>query len=90
MDLNIKIPLNINAKVLKLYLNVCDDCQFTIETDKGEEIYDNEKIGYVPDFFPGDHYGDFIIFDIDIDTGQIINWEKPTSEELEKLINNSV
>lgn len=39
--------------------------------------------GYVPDFFPSEHWGDYIIFDIDIDSGKIVNWKKPTKKDLQ-------
>jgi hypothetical protein len=38
--------------------------------------------GYVPDFFPGQHYGDYVKLDIDIDTGKIVNWKTPADDEL--------
>jgi hypothetical protein len=44
--------------------------------------------GYVPDFMPNEHYGDYIELDIDIDTGVITNWKKPTKAELKKQLNN--
>jgi hypothetical protein len=40
--------------------------------------------GYVPKWFPGDHYGDYIILDIDIETGRITNWKTPTEQQLAK------
>jgi hypothetical protein len=43
------------------------------------ETYD----GYPPGFL-GD--GDGISLEIDLDTGQIQNWRKPTQEELQRLI----
>lgn len=45
----------------------------------------NEYSGYVPTFFPEEHYGDYIELDIDIDTGKITNWKKPTKVELKQL-----
>jgi hypothetical protein len=48
-----------------------------------------EYEGYVPDFFPDEHYGDYVILDIDADTGQILNWKKPTAKDLEIFKNNS-
>jgi hypothetical protein len=39
--------------------------------------------GYVPDFFPGQHYGDYVQMEIDVDTGRILNWRKPTKKDLE-------
>ncbi|CAB4131573.1 hypothetical protein UFOVP276_23 [uncultured Caudovirales phage] len=41
-----------------------------------------EHDGYVPEFFPGNHYGDYVILNIDIDTGKILNWKTPTTGEL--------
>lgn len=38
--------------------------------------------GYVPEFFPGEHYGDYVQFDIDLKTGQILNWKVPTANDL--------
>lgn len=38
--------------------------------------------GYVPDWMPGDHYGDYIQLDIDTATGRILNWKCPSSKQL--------
>jgi hypothetical protein len=38
--------------------------------------------GYVPEFMPGNHFGDYIELEIDIETGKIINWIKPSDEQL--------
>ena len=40
--------------------------------------------GYVPNWMPGDHYGDYVELEIDIATGQILNWEHPTLITLKK------
>ena len=49
-------------------------------------IVDGKRVGeydgYVPNFFPEDHFGDYVELQIDIDTGQILNWEKPTNADL--------
>lgn len=34
-----------------------------------------EYSGYVPSFFPGEHYGDYVMLDIDPYTGKILNWK---------------
>ena len=36
--------------------------------------------GYVPDFFPEEHYGDYVQLDIDLATGKILNWKKPAAK----------
>jgi len=46
--------------------------------------------GYVPDFMPGEHYGDYVDLDIDADTGLIVNWKKPTDAQLKIFTNESV
>jgi hypothetical protein len=43
-----------------------------------------EYRGYVPDFFPGEHYGDYIILEIELATGKILNWKPPTQEQLDE------
>lgn len=31
--------------------------------------------GYVPSFMPGEHFGDYIMIDIDPYTGKIVDWK---------------
>jgi len=50
-----------------------------IEDGKTLGTYD----GYVPKFFPGDHCGDYIELKIEVETGKILNWQKPTKQQLE-------
>jgi len=43
--------------------------------------------GYVPDWFPNPnagHYGDYVQLTIDVDTGHILNWKKPTEAQLKE------
>lgn len=61
----------------------CSDSFFAILTQPNTP--DIEYEGYVPDFFPEEHYGDYVKLDIDIDTGLIINWKKPKEKELKQL-----
>jgi len=35
---------------------------------------------------PGDHYGDYLILNIDLETGQITNWRKPSAEAIESFV----
>lgn len=53
-------------------------------------LYDDNKIvgeydGYVPSFMPGEHYGDYVELEIDIETGKILNWKKPTKKQLDEV-----
>lgn len=66
----------------------CSDC-FTAEfcDDEGHEVADYQ--GYVPDFFPEQHWGDYVQLDIDLKTGQILNWGPPTLEQINEIIKDN-
>jgi len=49
-----------------------------IENGKVRGDYD----GYVPSWMPGEHYGDYVELEIDLATGQILNWRKPLRDDL--------
>ena len=53
----------------------------TVTTDKGEFDYSC----YVPEFFPEEHYGDYVQLKIDLETGRILNWKTPTQADFEKM-----
>ena len=40
--------------------------------------------GYVPDFMPGRHGGDYVSLDIELATGRIIGWKPPTKKALKE------
>ena len=57
----------------------------TISSDK--RGLNGEYSGYVPAWFPNphvNHYGDYATLEIDVDTGQILNWKKPTLAQLKE------
>jgi hypothetical protein len=41
--------------------------------------------GYVPRFFPGKHYGDYVKLTIELATGKILNWTPPEEEALDEV-----
>jgi hypothetical protein len=46
-----------------------------------------EFCGCVPTWLPNkntNHYGDYVQLDIDVETGKIVNWVKPTAKQLEE------
>lgn len=59
-----------------------DLCHTTLIDEKGKVVA--EKESYVPNFMPGQHYGDYIELDIDVETGVIKNWKKPSQKKLLK------
>ena len=87
MEINIKRPQTINVKTVKVCAKVCDSACYTFISDKGEVVKDLDCV-YVPSFFPGDHYGDYLQLDIDIDTGQIKNWKNVDPVELGRFLSN--
>lgn len=69
----------------KTVLQICAKCSdlysHTIY-DKNGKVY-REYDGYVPSFMPGEHFGDYIMLDIDPYTGKILNW-KPWKKSKKK------
>lgn len=69
---------NTNPKVIRINAK-CSD-MFNATLDDGRE-YD----GYVPYFFPGQHYGDYVELNIELATGKILNWKAPTQAQLNEI-----
>ena len=59
--------------ILNLSAKCSDLCCIDIDDDNGKQVYSRD--GYVPDFMPGQHLGDYIELEIDVDTGVILNWQ---------------
>lgn len=55
-----------------IHYKVCDDGLYSLQDENGETLIEKEY--YVPNIMPGEHYGDYIILDIDED-GKILNWK---------------
>jgi len=85
MEINLPKTVKTDVKTLKLHIKIRDELGFILTDDKDELVFEREE-GYVPGFFPGEHYGDYLIFDIDIETGQIKNWQKPSVEDVEEIV----
>ena len=83
MKVGIKKTVEVEAKTLKMTVKCRDAFHCKIFDQDGDKLIDYE--GYVPDFFPEKHYGDYVILTIDLDTGRILNW-KATSEDLTKFL----
>lgn len=85
MEINQTKQVKVNAKTLKIHLKVSDRFSARLVDQDGSEIFDQDD-GYVPSFMPGNHYGDYVILDIDLDSGQVVNWKKPTAAQIEAWI----
>jgi len=75
----------VKVDVHKLSINVKTRDSFSCSLYDKENNKIKEYIGYVPDFMPEEHYGDYLMLDIDIDTGQIMNWNV-TKKQIEYFI----
>lgn len=84
MEIDMQETVKTNAKTLKIYCKVRDCFDASLVSESGKELKDYS--GYVPSIMPGQHYGDYLILDIDIDTGVITNWKKLTAKDIEKFI----
>ena len=79
----------ITVDVKKAYINLkCrDDFNCILFDEEENKILEYE--GYVPnEIFPGE-YGDYLVLEIDIDTGVILNWKTPKLSDLENFIENN-
>jgi hypothetical protein len=70
--------------VNRIYISAkCSDlCYAELKTDKGQVVASHD--GYVPALMPGEHYGDYVELEIDLETGVILNWKRPSIETVEK------
>lgn len=70
------------VEVKRIYINAkCSDlCYAELKNDDGVVA---TRDGYVPGFMPGEHYGDYVELDIDLETGTILNWKKPTAKDIQ-------
>lgn len=84
MQINQQKTVQVDVTELRTYMKVRDQVCATMHGAQGEEV--GAYTGYVPDFFPGEHYGDYLLLNIDLETGQIKNWKKPTAADIEKMI----
>lgn len=87
MEINMLKTVKVNAKTLKVGLKVRDEFMATLYDSDGAELKQYE--GYVPKFMPGEHFGDYVFLDIDIDTGTITNWVIPSAQDIQHFINNT-
>ncbi len=85
MQINLTKVVPVDAKELRIHIKVSDRFTAAIYDQDGKEIGGQDD-GYVPDFMPGQHYGDYVILNIDLDSGRVTNWKTPTAEQVEEFI----
>lgn len=82
---NVQKTVSVDAKKLSIHMKVRDEFEAQLLDQDGQVLKDYE--GYVPGFMPGEHFGDYLILDIDIDTGMVTNWKVPTQSQIAAFIN---
>jgi len=74
------MKLNINLKVSDMF-----DC--TVQDNSGNYVIE-DYCDYVPDFMPGNHYGDYVELEIDTTTGKILNWRKNAAALVKQFVDD--
>ncbi len=85
IELEITKPSKVKAAAIHIYCKVRDEFTGTLMDSDGNQIAHQDE-GYVPSFMPGEHYGDYLILNIDLETGMVTNWEKPTAAALQEFV----
>jgi len=85
MKLPIKKVVEVDAKTLYIHMKTRDEFSCTLQDAEGNTIAEQEDY-YAPSFMP-EGGGDYLILKIDIETGQITNWEKPDVDEVMGWVN---
>jgi hypothetical protein len=70
--------------VSRIYINAkCSDlCFAQLKDGDGKVIAEHD--GYVPALMPEEHFGDYVELDIDLETGTILNWKRPSKKVVEE------
>lgn len=68
---------------IKVTAKCSDLCSIILCEEDGRPIAEHD--GYVPSWLPAnnvEHFGDYVELTIDLATGKILNWQKPTKKQL--------
>lgn len=85
IELEIMKTAKVKAAEIQINCKVCDNFTAALVDDGGAEIA-SQCDGYVPGFMPGKHYGDYLILNIDLETGLVRNWTKPSAIDLQAFV----
>lgn len=85
MELDVVMPQKVKVKSVFLHAKLCDSGSYELRDESGKEVA--SRSDYVPSFFPDDedgssNYGDYLMLNIDLETGQILNWKKPNPADV--------
>ena len=73
-----------DVDVNRIYINAkCSDrCYAQLTDGEGKVVAQHD--GYVPALMPDEHYGDYVSLEIDLETGTILNWVRPSKAVIEE------
>lgn len=78
--------MNGTPRIITVTAKCSDLCHVDVKDIEGTTLA--EAHGYVPAFMPGEHYGDYVMIDIDVKTGRILNWKVPSKAQIARDIKN--
>lgn len=87
MLINMVKPMQVDAKELRIHIKVRDEFCASVVDQNGQEIGGKDDV-YVPEFMPGEHFGDYLMLNIDLETGRITNWKQPTAKQIEAFVSD--
>lgn len=87
VEITAMVEQKVSVKTVSVHVKVCDRGCYEFKSPTGTTLKELDE-DYVPDFFPGEHYGDYLILDIDLSTGKITNWKSPTESQLKEIFNS--
>jgi hypothetical protein len=72
------------VEVKRIYISAkCSDlCYAELIGPQSEVVAEHD--GYVPALMPEEHFGDYVELQIDLETGKIMNWKKPSRKVIEE------
>ena len=70
-------------KIISISAKCSDLCYASLWDEQGNQLGEDHD-GYVPKWMPGEHYGDYVMLDIDLETGRIVDWKVPSQDDLQK------
>lgn len=84
MKIHVKKKAEVDVYMVEFRAKIRDEGTYVLY-DQNKNILADATNEYVPDWIPGE-YGDYIELQIDVETGQILNWVKPSPEQLAEFI----
>ena len=75
------------TKTISISAKCSDLCNTQLVAEDGKILF--EISDYVPGFMPEEHYGDYVMLDIDVETGVIKNWKKPGAAAIDRWIKST-